>query len=217
MPIIIPPSGSQPQSAYEDDLHRILPYASDCPPSAAIFHLREAAADFFQRTLAWREDLPVVLSVVGAQDYTLTLPGMTKIAKLLRYTFDGAEKDVVDAEVGERLAIDGSMREAAWTLDRLGLSINPRPVSAGKVMTVRVALKPTNTAESLPEVLHDQYIDHIASGALARILALPDAAWSDQALADRFEGRFELAVARVGLMTSRGFRGTGRRGTAVFF
>ena len=197
---------------FADMLARILPYASECPPQTAEFHLREAATDFFQRTLAWREDLPDTLTVTGQQDYTLVLPEMTTVAKLLRYDSDGTEHRVVDAEIGEAYAISGDYTDAAWTVDRMTASINPLPASDGVAMGFRVALKPAMSATAIPGAMYEQYINHIVNGALATLLALPRQTFTDQTLAANFRAMFELAVARVSVMTAKGFSSRGRIG-----
>lgn len=208
------PTLVNPEEFY-DMLPRVLPYATDCPPQTAEFHLRLVATDFFQRTLAWREDLAPVATVVGQESYALPLPQHAAVAKLMFYTFDGDRFHVIDAEAGLELALEESGMSISWTHDRVTARIAPVPTEAGKVLGFRVALKPSLNATQIPGNMHEHYIDHIVEGVLARLLSMPKKTWTDIGAADRHRAAYELAVARVGLMTAKGF--SRRRTQRAFF
>lgn len=192
-----------------DMLNRVMPYVGDCPAQTAEFHLRQAATDWFQRTLTWREDLPEIVTAATQQDYLLVLPEQTVLAKLMRYSFDGRRFEVIDAEVGIALELEQDSLEVSWTVDRATVSINPAPTAGGTSMIFRAALKPATDSSAIPRLLYEQYIDHIVDGALARLFALPRQTYTDLTLADRHKAAYELAIARASLATSKGFRSSG--------
>ena len=197
---------------FEDMLSRVLPWVPSCPPQTAVYHLRQVATDFFQRTLAWRDELPPLVTVVGQDEYTLLPPQESVVAKLLSYKYDGVDVDVIDAEAGRLLALQEAGTQVSWTNDRSVVNINPVPATAGKSLGFRAALKPATNGGALPGLMYEQYIDHIVDGALARLLAMPSKDWTDLNTAAVHKGMYEVAVARVSRMTSKGFaRPTARR------
>jgi hypothetical protein len=190
---------------FEDMLSRVLPYVRNCPPQTAIFHLREAARDFFQRTLAWRSDLPRLSTVVGQASYSMVIPQETTVAKLLAYAIDGQRNDVIDAELGMQLQLEEAGTQMAWSEDRSTVSINPAPLVAGVGLDFRVALKPSEDASAIPGAMVNHYIDNLADGAIARLLEMPGCDWTDPKTAPTYRGKYELAVARVSRMSAKGF------------
>lgn len=190
---------------FEDMLSLVLPYAPGCPPQTAVFHLQRAAADFFQRTLAWRADLPTLLTVIDQADYALVVPQEAAIAKMLRYAYDGAAFDVIDAEAGMALQLEEAGTQLSWTEDRSTASVNPVPSTAGNALDFRAALKPALDGQAIPGAMFEHYSDHIANGAIARILRIPKKDWTDDGTAELYEGKFELAVARTARLSAKGF------------
>lgn len=190
---------------FDDMLNLVLPYAPNCPPQTAVFHLQRAAADFFQRTLAWRADLPTLLTVIDQPDYALVVPQEASIAKMLRYAFDGNGFDVIDAEAGMALQLEEAGTQVSWTEDRTTASVNPVPTDAGKPLDFRVALKPSLDGQAIPGAMFQNYSDHIANGAIARILRMPGKDWTNTTAADAYESRYEVAVARTSRLSAKGF------------
>lgn len=191
--------------AFIDMMPRLMPYLVGCPEVTVEHHLQIIATDFFQRTLAWREELPQIVTAANQQDYTMLLPQHSTVAKVLTYTHDGTQHDIIDAEAGEALSLQESSVQVAWSLDRATVSINPAPIGGGVVMKLRVALKPSRTATAIPGRMFEHYIDHIVDGALARLLSMPGKEWTNTNAADRHRAAYELAVARVSMMNSKGF------------
>lgn len=190
---------------FEDMLHLVLPYAPNCPPQTAVFHLQRAASDFFQRTLAWRADLPTLLTVIDQPDYALVVPQEAAIAKMLRYSYDGSGFDVIDAEAGLALQLEEAGTQVSWTEDRSTASVNPVPADAGKTLDFRVALKPSLDGQAIPGLMFEHYSDHIANGAISRILRMPDKDWTNPMAADAYESRYEVSVARTARLSAKGF------------
>lgn len=190
---------------FEDMLSHVLPHVPSCPTPTVEHHLRKVATDFFQRTLAWREFLTPVATVANQSVYTMTLPQQTTVAKLLSYSMDGDRRDVIDAEAGEELALEESSMQVSWTVDRAVASISPTPIENGKQLVFRVALKPSRAATAIPGLMYEHYIDHITEGVLANLKAMTRKDWTDTAAATAHRSAYELAVARVSMMTSKGF------------
>lgn len=159
---------------WEAMLPRVLPFCASCAPPLAEFHLREAAIDFYQRTLSWIEALPAAFDEGPPVRYAIAPPAMTTVASVLTQQFDTSGR-VQDPD--------------------------HRPCSAGCGDPVlEVALRPDATATGLPGVLYEHHADHIVAGALARLLNLPNETFFAAKQASEFMGKFELAIARVSRM-----------------
>jgi len=191
--------------SFDDALPRILPYANGCPDQTAVFHLQQAAVEFFQRTLAWKLRLPAATTIAGNSLYGFDLPSDAVVAKVLRYEYDGRDAELVDGDVGQTLNISQASKDIAWTDDRAEFNVSPVPKEAGKLLVLQVALKPKQASMGLPALLWEQYISHIAHGALAEVLNIPSQTFTNHALAQSFRGKFEDAIGRVGVSSSKAF------------
>ena len=202
---------------YEQALSRVIPYANGCPDPTAIHHLRLAAIEFFQRTLAWRETLASVATVVDQIEYVFPRATETEIAKVLRYELDGAQETVVDGDTGREMALASASTAVAWTADRWLFSVSPTPDTADLTMVFHVALKPSFDSRAIPKPQFDQYIQHIVYGALAGVLSIPGTKYENQNVATVFRARFESAISSVAASSGRGFGRVERRARAVWF
>lgn len=203
--------------ALESALDRILPYANGCPDQTAVFHLRQAAIEFFHRTQAWKQRLTPISTVVGQDAYYFNVPAGAAISKVLRYEYNGTEASVVDGGMGQSLQIYQSGADAVWTDDRMTFTVSPTPAEAGKTMTFQVSLKPTQAAATLPAAMWEQYIHYIAYGALARVLDIPAQTFTDPTMARTFRAAFEDAVNRVGSSAAKNTSRATRRVRGSFF
>lgn len=203
--------------AFTEALNRVLPYANGCPDQTAIFHLQQAAIEFFQRTQAWKQRLTPINTVANQDAYSFALPANSSIAKILKYEFAGQEADVVDGTMGQSLSINQSGLDAAWTDDRLNFSVTPMPLTAGQVMTFQVALKPTQAATTLPSTMWEQYIQYIAWGALAEILNIPNQSFTNPARAAQFKADFTDAMQRVSGLVAKSTSRARQRTRAFHF
>lgn len=209
-----PPPGSVPFSSL---FTYVLPYVNGCPDAAAEFHLRQAAIEFFQRTLAWREHLPSVQTVAGQDAYTMPAPVDSTIVKLLSYTFDGQGGTLVDSDMGNAMVLAQSGTQVGWTLDRATFTVNPKPSEDGKAIRLHVALKSSQNAGTLPGVMSEQYANYIAHGALASLYGMPGQPWSDPTRSAYYRVLFEEEVGRVGAIAGRSAGRATQRVRAFYF
>lgn len=211
------PSTQYVLTDFEMALSRVIPYANGCPEPTAIHHIRQAAIEFFQRTLAWRETLDPVLTVADQTEYVFPRPIETDIAKVFRYELDGVAETMVDGNTGRAMALSSSSTQVAWTQDRWMFSVSPTPETADLEMVFHVALKPSFDARAIPKPQFDQYMQHIVYGAIAGVLSIPGTKYESTAKALQFRARFESAIASVSAMSAGGFGGIRRRARTCFF
>jgi len=163
--------------------------------------VRQAAIEFCEVTLTWRQALADITLADGAASYTLTPPDESRIVTVIYCQQD----DVRVLPTTQRLlddSVQGWRRDtvkagtAQWYYlpDRSTISIALRPDATG-TLQVLVALKPTWTCRTLPDLLYDDNLDAIRDGALMRLMRMPGDN-QNQDLANYYEAQFERAKNR---------------------
>lgn len=182
---------------------RIMPRAPGCPVPVIDAELRNAAAEFLQRTRAWREWLdPLTVFSDSMRSFDVDLPLGAMVVRIEAATRNGTP-----------LPIDGAfdvpgdpMRQAVGdgvsTQDRQTIVFS-RLVPAGTVIQLQASLAPSETATGVPDHIAAQYRDPIVDGALYRIRSLTGYPFSDDAKAAGDLTKFEREVARVAALVFR--------------
>lgn len=207
---------------YDDLLPFIWPSCGGCPRDTVIHHTRQAAIEFFDRTLVWQVDLDTLLADGFSTRYTLPLSDQVDLAKLLTVakrtspTARPEEADLTEAIAGRRAIRFGAPGFLAWVEDRKDISVYPAPEQNAEI-DVFAALKPSLGSFWLPDEVLGQQADHIAQGALARILDMPNPEWNNPRAAELARGRFYDEVNRLAVQSELGFARRVRSKSERFF
>jgi hypothetical protein len=184
----------------------VLPFAQHCPEDVALFNLRQAAMDFFHRTLAWRATLNVTAKE-GVGSYYFPTPPQSLVVKLLDAYVGDVQVPVVKMETGRKAAML-TYQDAIWTDDRETFHVRPVPGTQGIeqpiTLSLSVALKPTQTATAIPTTQFNHHADAIANGALTRLLLQRGRAWGDPQAAARHSQVYEGAIGDLLALSARG-------------
>lgn len=163
----------------------VLPQVRNAPRVAATNELRNAAIEFFGKTLAWQETLDPVVIAAGETDGTMTTPDGAVISKIISVkNADGY--DVEYASTRTTITIEAP-REAL-------------------TLTVVAALKPSSLATEIPDDLAEEFGVDIAKGAIAQMKAQSGTEWFDQPGAAVAMKLFADAIASEKLKTFTGTR-----------
>lgn len=211
--IIVPPL--EAKVAFEDLLHYVLPYVPSCPDQTAVFHLREAAIEFCEKTTAWRSPQGDIVTMAGLTDYEFVLDAGETVVKLLSVTLDGQDVRVVAPELGAQL----DLREATgpYAYGMLGsFRVSPAP-APDLILSTFSALSPTREATKLPKILVDRFVTVLADGAKASLLSMASADWYKPVEAERCHTRFLSRIASVRVAASRGHAKLRRDQSARFY
>lgn len=204
-------------TSFDTFLPFVLPYVAGCPEQVALHHIKLAAVEFCDRTLAWQEELDPVTANGTASEFTLNLPAGTELVRLLEVTAGEHAYEVLTAQRAHRHVKRGSRGSSrkAWSINRQDLAMDPPPV-ADATIEVLAALKPEIlTATELHDDLR-QYVETIAAGARASLLMLPGE-WKDPLGAGVHSGTFESKVSSIAAQVARGFGGAKIRARAQFY
>lgn len=199
-------------------------YAPTAPSFTVATHLRDAAAEFCRRTRCWRhvaeQDVaaPVILPPNTVWDGLPIIFGVypdepalavAAIAEIEKAWFDGVGLEPIaypDLRPDDLTAFGAGAPRFITQIDERNVILAPQ--AAGRLRT-SVFLRPSTTnplvsPDFVPERIADRYGDALVSGAAARLLMIPNEAWSNPQIATAAQIRFDqqcdanFAAARRG-------------------
>lgn len=195
----------------------VLPWSAGAFEGSVDDALRQAAIEFCQYTLAWQRMLPDIVTQAGVASYALPLGVDDAVAKVLALSIGGTPGQLLAPQQLDHLdRIQGSP-VAGYTADGVELTLHPVPAQSGSVVSVRAALKPSQSAAGVDDVLHEQHAEAIAAGALKRLCQQPGRPYSNPGLAAANAEAFEAAKRAARLSAFKGRARTTLRAKPVYF
>lgn len=165
-------------------LPRVLPFVPGAPDPLVFQHLREAARDLCDRARFWlqTDTLPI-----AAPDFeqVLTIPDVDVVA-IKAGSIDGGcplePKTVAELDdIRPGWAEDTCEAEARYVTQLEPGAITVYPRQAG-TLTLRLVLRPSLVALSIPDWLVSQHGTALGRGAAGRILVLPNQEYGSPAI-----------------------------------
>lgn len=167
----------------------------------------DAAVEFCHRSRIWKVDLPNIVLQVGVQNYTPVYPANSQLVEAESALIDGGKARLYSFdEVRKKLRLPEPGVSGQPFMYEFDMALHPAPVmlnpicdaaNAGRTVTLRVSLKPTDDATQLPDILSTRYAEAVAAGARARLLAMPDEVWSNPGASDQAMGVFERGIGQA--------------------
>lgn len=188
---------------YTDMFYEVLPYAQNCPEPVALNALRNAAIDFFKKSLAWQYDLDPFAAIAGQPDYELDIPTNTALVKVTELYY--LNRVVVPRSFPE---LD-KMYTTNWRIlqgtpkayvmsDPVTVTVALMPAeTVPAAFTGRVAITPTILSTGIDSLMANKYIEGIAAGALYRLYSTPNQAYTDTNMAALKFKQFESAKGKA--------------------
>ena len=191
----------------------VMPYAMTCPEPTAEQAVRRAAIEFCEAVRPWR--YVDTLTTTGTNPEPVGIPAQSEIHQIEEAWFDGCKLDRVTYVDGSSYERDGEGTPKMIYQDGPD-AVVLSPTTVGP-LCISLFLKPTITAETLPDFFLSQYAQVIAYGALARILMIPDQPFSEPQRAAVFAEAFERAMVKNFRVASAGQQRAPRRTHARYF
>lgn len=181
-----------------------------CTSFAAANELRRAAQEFCGRTRVWRVDLDPTITNAKEDTYEFELEDDWLLCKVLAAKLDDADLNILTPSDDLRGAT------GILPLDQTQFTLFPQPGAKQRVY-ITAALKPSNEADGVEDYVFDHYAEKIAYGAKARLMMRPNKPYSDPAMAERFEEKFEQAIADATWNAAKAYSQAPLRTRAKFF
>lgn len=202
-------------AALTDFYPYVLPEVPGCPEPTVDIALRSALIEFCEKTLVIQRDLDPVTVVKGITDYDIDPPASQLVSRLMRVWYKDVElaptapDNVHNAEVYNTLFTGADKERSDPRMfiqkDERTFSIYPIPKdTVANGLTIRAALKPTRNAETVEDVLFEDYAETVAHGAKYRLLSMASKPWTNGPAASLALAAFNSGINVARQRASRG-------------
>lgn len=198
----------------DDFLPYILPYAAGCPAVIANLNTRLAIIELCQKAMIWREYQTAITTVDLQTAYAYAPAANQQVCTLLSMTLGGVGVSVVDPAIGKGLDAEGYSGIYAYGTFT-GFELRPAPAADIPIVTY-ATVAPSMAATTVPDGMA-KYMEAIANGSLARILAAKDKAYSDGVGAVRAQSLWNDAIDSAKTDAMTGFARATTRTSQVRF
>lgn len=178
--------------SYDDFLPYVLSDVPGCAEIVAIQAVRNTVIDFCEKSCVVQVDLDPVTLLAGEATYDLEPPQNRRVTKVMKLFYRNRELppmalDAIPSATffnPEALDADGRSEPQAWSQkDTDTFTVLPIPKSREiDAITIRAALKPTRNSTACDDVLFEDYAEYIGAGAKARLMIVPNKAYTNPKL-----------------------------------
>ena len=197
-------------TAFTAWLPEVLPNVPSCPEVLAVNAIRNACIEFCNATTWWQGDYGTTAITAAQLPFSFTVADSAAVAQILVATLDGlplaiADIDELDSKVLGWRTATGQPR--AYFQPTPGVvDFYPRPDGTDSYdIFMRVSYTPLRSATTVDSTVYEAYLEEIAAGALARLLAMPSAPWANEKAAAMYDNVFKSAKVQANIEASRSY------------
>ena len=212
----------------------VLPYAGNAPEPLVLRCIRDAAVRFCERTKLWRSTANIVTTGENPETVTVPTDSVLYMISACSLVETDTDPDTMVTTIVGGLPLEPttlpelSQKYPNWRTDDIGCAgpkwyvapdrgkIQMVPRTAG-TMFVETIVKPTATAQTLPDFLLDEYGQTIADGAAGSLLLMPNMAFANPQLGAGLVARFQSNLDSLSNAGVRGQQGGRTRTRGRFF
>ncbi len=204
----------------DDMLPHVLPYAPNCADLTAYRCIREAAREVCDKADIWREKDTIVITDVDGE--CLSTFGDAEVKKIQAATLDGVtlasqSPEWLDANYPGWDSDNENEAPARFITQITPGKIMVSPRATG-TLSVRLVLKPSLRAMTLPDFMLDKYATEIGKGAAGKALMLPnDDGGANPAMATALLTEFNQFLDRLPMIVAKGQQAARPRTKASFY
>lgn len=203
----------------EELLPEVLLYCRACPEPVAVAKLREAARELCDRAKFWRADDEFEISTPDCEGIcTVQDASIVEIenAWLDEYPLEAKTVGWLDSNKPGWTRYDERVAPARYITQLTPNTVTVVPKMAGR-LTARFVLKPSRTAETLPDFLVEQLGTEIGKGAAGRLLVIPNTEYTNPQLGSAYVAEFDGLLDRLSVKAAKGQQNGRLRTKARFF
>mgnify|MGYP006425768585 CR=1 FL=1 len=149
----------------------------DCPAEFCENRFVRAATDFLARTRVWRESAELI-GAAATNEYRPLLSSSQKPAEVLTVSYNGSSlKKASRGQLARKSPSQG--KPETFAAEQGNITVYPDPgEDVSENMEALLVLSVSRTMTSIPDEVYDQYGEVIRSGALGRLMTMPNRPWS---------------------------------------
>lgn len=182
-----------------DFLPLVLPYATGCPSPLALQHIRDICIDFCTHAAVVQVDIDPIDTVAGQIEYDIDTPTGQETTLILEAAYLGNPLSIF--KNGDA-ALSNAIRQTPGNTFVFGLA--PQE-STPQAITLRVATRPTRTANVVADVLLNDYSHAISMGVVGRLMLIPGHAFSNPGSAVAYSSIYTTARTDARIRADRSF------------
>lgn len=195
----------------------VMPHVIGCPIPVMEHHARLTAIDWCRKTLILQRELDPVVATGLTHDILITPPALLTVVKVLAVAVDGREFDLVEPRVGQKFERSQHPGDFAFTRDNAVLRVFPMPAEDIEVEITAALMPSLNTSTGLDDDVALEHADDIAKGIVAAIQMLPKQDFSDPAMAQINQAKYEDRRSTIAAKVMRGMSAAKTRTPTKFY
>lgn len=165
-------------------LPRLLPHVSGCSDPMALQALVDSAIAFCDDSLVIRQRLDPQKTRLGAAEFDIDPPTDQAVSRVMKVWVEGREISAMPSDTVDDGRFLTSIPRAFYTQQDSGTTsalLYPAPDGV-YALAVEVALRPTRTATQFNDDLFNIWMEHVVTGAMARLMSTQDQPFTNLAL-----------------------------------
>ena len=198
-------------------LDYVMPYVPGATVELATLEIKKTCIEFCEKSLIIQRDHDPVTVITNTGDYDFEPPITNHlVTKVMKMWFKDAEMGAVNPDsitdptiynTGyEGAVVAKSTPQFYFQKDERTFTIHPRPsATSASAITMRVALKPSRSAELVEDVLLEDYAEEIGAGAIARLMMSPGKPYSSPSSGAIYQAKYVQGINAARQRAVRGY------------
>lgn len=195
--------------SHNDFLDYVMPQVPGATVNMALHEIKSTIIDFCEKSLILQETLDPIAVIANTSDYDLEPPKNRLVVKILRGWYKNrllnheSTDNIDDATLYNKVINDVEVRKGdpfvIMQKDPRTFTLYPEPHdTVANAVTLRVALKPTRSVDTIDDFIFEDYADTIGHGVISRMALSLDKPYYNTQLAVARD-----ALYRAGLNVAR--------------
>lgn len=201
--------------SYQQWRDEIRPFLPSCPDITIDWAVRSAAIEFCDRTWIALHEMDPEPPQLAQASYSLDTPNELEAVGVFQVFFGNNQllprsQEQLNAHFGgyDPTTQTGTPRFFTRLADIDTITVLPAPDAAaivtGDTLKIVLAVKPTRDSSQCPDLLWRNWMEEIAAGAKAKLMATPSQEYTDAKLAGLYRQQFVNALGKAKIERMRG-------------
>jgi len=194
-------------TTWDNYMPEVAPDVAGCPKSVIRNAIRNSAIELCYEGRAWRTQITDVTMVIGTPVYTLGVPVDSEVIATTRLLVVGDVRPLSTLPPAHqnrfKISADNGRPKFYNAETPATVTLYPPPDTA-YVAEVFALLKPTKVSLGGPDFLYNDWLEVIASGAKARLMAMAGRPWSNPKMVNIHRKAFVKGYVEARIRDAKG-------------